>query len=165
MTKIIIPLIFIVILTLVKCNTHKFNFFEARKSVLEQNTKRVNAIKDGDIDTLMEMYADDATLLPPNDTMKRGKGAISMFYLLQPRSGKVIDTSIASTEIKGGDITCYEIGAYYFLIRPFESDATQIDRGKYLTIWKHQSDGSWKVFTECWNSDIPSTNSIPVDML
>jgi ketosteroid isomerase-like protein len=29
------------------------------------------------------------------------------------------------------------------------------DQGKYLTIWRKQSDGSWKVAEDIFNSDIP----------
>jgi ketosteroid isomerase-like protein len=27
------------------------------------------------------------------------------------------------------------------------------DNGKYMTVWEKQSDGSWKVKAETWNSD------------
>jgi ketosteroid isomerase-like protein len=29
------------------------------------------------------------------------------------------------------------------------------DRGKYVTIWKKQADGSWKVIADIFNSDLP----------
>jgi ketosteroid isomerase-like protein len=28
------------------------------------------------------------------------------------------------------------------------------DNGKYMTLWKKQADGSWKVFSEIWNSSV-----------
>lgn len=30
------------------------------------------------------------------------------------------------------------------------------DRGKYLEVWKKQSDGTWKCIVDTWNSDLPS---------
>ncbi|MDI6767314.1 MAG: nuclear transport factor 2 family protein [Bacteroidota bacterium] len=145
-----IILISILILT---CNDGNFNLLQARKAILEQNTKRICALKVGDIDTLLELYTDDAILLPPHDTMKHGKREIYMFYLLNPPLGKIIDASIESTEIKGLESPIYEIGEYYLTIKLFDSDATKIDKKKYLAIWEHQTDGSWKIYTECWNSD------------
>ena len=29
------------------------------------------------------------------------------------------------------------------------------DKGKYVTIWRKQSDGSWKVVEDVFNSDLP----------
>jgi ketosteroid isomerase-like protein len=158
MSRIILSFILITIVILIACNSNQFNLSKARKDILEQNTKRIVAMKEGDIDTLMELYADDATILPPNDTMKRGKDAINMFYLLTPRVGNVLDASIVSTEITGSETALYEIGEYELTIKPFESDATQTGNCKYLTIWKHQYDGSWKIYAECWNSEPPNNS-------
>jgi ketosteroid isomerase-like protein len=30
-----------------------------------------------------------------------------------------------------------------------------VDRGKYLTVWKKQADGAWKVLFDIYNSDLP----------
>ncbi len=29
-----------------------------------------------------------------------------------------------------------------------------VDRGKYVTVWKHEPDGSWKVQLDIFNSDV-----------
>jgi ketosteroid isomerase-like protein len=152
MKKYFFSLMILAASIIIACQTTNFNLSDARKAILEQNTKRINAMRAGDIDTLLELYTDDATLLPPNDTMKRGKDAINMFYLLTPREGKILDASIISNEIKGTGNTLYEIGEFDLTIAPFESDATQTSRCKYITIWKH-SDGLWKIYAECWNKD------------
>jgi len=158
MTKYFFSLMILAATFIIACHTADFNLSDARKAILEQNTKRINAVRAGDIDTLLELYTDDASLLPPNDTMKRGKDAINMFYLLTPREGKILDASIVSNEIKGTGNIIYEIGEFNLTIVPFESDATQTNRCKYITIWKH-SDGLWKIYTECWNNDESEFNS------
>jgi ketosteroid isomerase-like protein len=30
-----------------------------------------------------------------------------------------------------------------------------VDHGKYVTVWKHEPDGSWKVTLDIFNSDLP----------
>jgi len=30
-----------------------------------------------------------------------------------------------------------------------------VDNGKYLTVWKKQADGSWKVLFDMFNTDMP----------
>ncbi len=29
------------------------------------------------------------------------------------------------------------------------------DKGKYVTVWKKQADGSWKVMLDIFNTDLP----------
>jgi ketosteroid isomerase-like protein len=41
------------------------------------------------------------------------------------------------------------------------SGTTIFDRGKYLTVWKKQADGSWKVLFDMYNSDLPPIPSPP----
>jgi ketosteroid isomerase-like protein len=33
------------------------------------------------------------------------------------------------------------------------------DTGKYVTVWKKQSDGGWKVLLDSFNSDLPVTGA------
>ena len=157
MVKYLFSFIIFTTIVLIACDSDGFNISDARKAILEQNIKRITALKEGNIDTLVELYSDDATLLPPNDSIMRGKETIGMYYLLAPRSGKILDASLASTEITGNETVLYEIGEYNFTIKTFESDATHTDIYKYLTVWKYQNDGSWKIYAECWNAEPPNT--------
>ncbi len=130
---------------------------ETRNEIVAQNTRWLNALRDNDIDTLVGLYTDDASLLPPNDTMKRGRSAIRLYFQTLPRSCiKVLDASMISDEITTNNSTIYEIGEYTITIKPVDSDASRTDKGKYLTIWKYQSDGSLRMYAECWNSDTPA---------
>jgi ketosteroid isomerase-like protein len=158
-----IAIALIMISIVIGCNTKGTSLSQARKSILEQNTKRVTALRENDIGTLLGLYTEDATLLPPNDTVKKGLQEIKSFYELLPRSGHIIDASIVSNAISGTGDTFYEVGEYHLNIRSFENDATHMATMKYLTIWKYQSDGSFRMFAECWNSDpiLLSTPSIP----
>jgi ketosteroid isomerase-like protein len=36
-----------------------------------------------------------------------------------------------------------------------EGGQTMSDKGKYLVVMKLQSNGSWKVAVDIWNSDLP----------
>ncbi|HLI96741.1 MAG TPA: DUF4440 domain-containing protein [Candidatus Baltobacteraceae bacterium] len=46
----------------------------------------------------------------------------------------------------------YTTGAYHMSYRV--KGKTLADRGKYVTVWKHESDGSWKVLLDIFNSDL-----------
>jgi ketosteroid isomerase-like protein len=48
----------------------------------------------------------------------------------------------------------YDRGTYSMTITPPGAAAIE-DRGKYLTIYRKQADGSWKVLRVMYNSDLP----------
>jgi ketosteroid isomerase-like protein len=35
------------------------------------------------------------------------------------------------------------------------------DHGKYVTVWKKQSDGTWKVLLDVFNTDVPLAGASP----
>jgi len=41
------------------------------------------------------------------------------------------------------------------------SGKTVAYKGKYLTVWKKQANGEWKVLYDMFNSDLPPTPSVP----
>jgi len=48
-----------------------------------------------------------------------------------------------------------EEGEYTFM----GEDGEQLDKGKYIVLWKME-DGKWKLFRDCYNSDLPIPSSI-----
>ena len=50
----------------------------------------------------------------------------------------------------------YTSGTYDFSIKD-ASGKTISDTGGYLTVWKKEADGAWKVLFDTYNSDLPAT--------
>ena len=48
-----------------------------------------------------------------------------------------------------------ERGRYEITLAPKAGDAPMDDTGKYITIYQRQSNGSWKIARDIWNSDQP----------
>jgi ketosteroid isomerase-like protein len=54
---------------------------------------------------------------------------------------------------QSGDLG-YTYGTYQLTMNdPAGNPVT--DRGKYITVWKKQADGSWKSVADMFNSDLP----------
>jgi ketosteroid isomerase-like protein len=53
-----------------------------------------------------------------------------------------------------GDLAV-ETGTFAWTLQP-KSGAEVKDKGKYLTVWKRQADGSWKIVRDIDNSDLPA---------
>lgn len=128
---------------------------QVRNIIETQNAKWLTAIEHYDINTLLSLYTDDAILLPPNRPMLRGKREIKTYYeRMQSRGIKIIKPIITTFELSGKDNTVYEIGQYIINIER-QGKFTVSDTGKYSTIWKLQSDSSWIMYADCWNSNNP----------
>jgi ketosteroid isomerase-like protein len=118
---------------------------------------KVTAAKD--IEGHLAYYADDASVLSPNAPIATGKEAlrtmISQFYAMPGFAVSWQPTKVEAS--KGGDFG-YTVGTYEMSFNDPKGKPVT-DRGKYVTIWKKQADGSWKVILDMFNSDLPLSAS------
>ena len=106
-----------------------------------------------DLDKTVSFYADDALILPDKAPALRGDENIRKNWaplLALPGPGLSWQTS-ALQVARSGELA-YETGAYVFVTTDKKGKSTDY-KGKYLVIWKKQSDGSWKVAVDTDNSD------------
>ena len=97
------------------------------------------------------LFTEDAIELPPNQAAVQGKAAIQASMEAFPPFSNFREQSL---EIEGQGDLAYDRGTYSMTLTP--SGAAPIEeRGKYLTIWRKQADGSWKVLRAMYNSDLP----------
>jgi len=130
-------------------NVPKKMFFD------KMNDKFGKALMDGDYNTIASFYTDDAVSLPSYESMWRGKDAILAGNKKDVESGTKYHSFKANTTdfFSSGDIT-YEIGTYELSFSVPNMATEMNDHGKYLNVWQKQSDGSWKLKADTWNSDV-----------
>jgi len=109
-----------------------------------------------DLDKTASYYSDDALVLPPNLPTIQGKQqARAMWQGMFSVPGFGGGWKVSKVEVaRSGDLA-YVTGTYELS----ETDADgkpMTDKGKYLEVWKKQSDGSWKCTIDMFNSDLPS---------
>lgn len=115
----------------------------------------VDAFNSGNLAAAMEVYTKDATILPPNAEMMKGKEAITAYWQAAVNMG-VKEAGLETVMVAPmGDKAACEVGKYVLKIQP--SGAQEItDHGKYLMIWK-LVEGQWKWDIDAWNSSLPPT--------
>jgi ketosteroid isomerase-like protein len=115
-----------------------------------------SAANAGDAAAVAAAYATDASLLPPNLPLQRGRGAVRRFW------GNLFETYTVTFEtapdvIEGRGDLAYTMGHYRFTAVPKVKSAPGIaDEGKFVEILKRQSDGSWKYIVDIYNSNLAS---------
>ena len=111
----------------------------------------MNSGKYGDVAVL---YADDAIVLPPEAAVVKGNAAIKEFW-----SGmaafKPTDWKLATEEVEVHGDVAIETGTYSLKLTPPGAKEAIADNGKYMVVWKRQSDGSWKIYRDMYSTNIP----------
>jgi ketosteroid isomerase-like protein len=110
---------------------------------------------DKDLEKSVVFCAADGSVLAPNAPIAVGRDAIgklfSGFFALP---GLKIGWHPDKAQVaKSGELG-YTSGVYQMTFND-PSGKPVSDTGKYVTIWKKQSDGSWKVLFDIFNSDLP----------
>jgi ketosteroid isomerase-like protein len=130
------------------------------KQMIERNNKIMSdAMKANDVDKAMALYAEDAIQLPNKQEMRQGIAEIRKDAENMVKEGwkvKEYSNNIKSVEAHGDLVT--EIGTYSMSVQKEGSNDVHKFKGKYLTLWEKQTDGSLKLKTEVWNEDFDNSS-------
>jgi ketosteroid isomerase-like protein len=100
---------------------------------------------------------EEASMLPPNAPIATGKDAIAKVIASDFANGDLTWHANKAGVAHSGDLG-YTSGIAELVMKN-ESGKTIVDKGKFLTVWKKQKDGSCKVLFDMFSSDQPSPNS------
>ena len=133
------------------------------------NTKAAEAIRKADrewmaayasknVDKAAWFVAPDGAIYAPNAPATQGVDAVKK---MAADMFKLPDVNLSWTPTlvevaKSGDLG-FTSGTYEFSFKD-PSGKTIDDKGKYVTVWKKQADGSWKVVRDIFNSDMPEAH-------
>jgi uncharacterized protein (TIGR02246 family) len=99
-------------------------------------------------------FADDGSALYPGMATLSGKQAIkaAMAPLMADPNFSLTFESSRMEASKGGDMV-YSQGTYTSSMTNPKTKKPVTEKGKYLTVFRKQADGSWKVVADTFNSD------------
>jgi ketosteroid isomerase-like protein len=117
--------------------------------------RMVDALKKSDLRIVTSMFAEDIVLMPPNDTSIYGREeAVEWFgeYFAHFRIEGLAYTDRVVTALEGWAIERFN---YRVAIQPIVEGERIVDEGRFLTVWKRDSNGEWKIAQQMWNSSRP----------
>jgi uncharacterized protein (TIGR02246 family) len=124
-------------------------------AIREADAASLKAIAAKQVETTVSYYDEGASILMPNTPIVTGREEIrnaweQMFAIpgfnLAPKTTKI---EVA----RSGDLA-YAQGTYEFSANDPQGKPVN-DRGKFVVVWKKQTDGAWKIAADIWNSDTP----------
>ena len=115
-----------------------------------------------DVDKIMDHYADDAVLMVPGAPTTHGKAAIRE-GVRSMAADPAMALKFASTRVevaKSGDLAWTQ-GTYTLTLTDPHSQQVVNDHGSYVTTYRKQPDGSWKVVADIATSEVPPPAPAP----
>ncbi len=127
---------------------------DAKKAIDAANATWPRLTSTGHADSIAELYAANAVILPPNMAPTRGKEAIRAFFAtlnaVKPTLTLHADSVWASAS------AAVEQGRYRWKWPagvPLPPGAAPVDSGKYIVRWVNEG-GKWLIGQDIWNSDV-----------
>lgn len=101
-------------------------------------------------------FTDDGSGLYPGAATLNGKAAIkaAMAPFMTDPNFALAFQSTRTVASKGGDMV-YSEGTYTMTMTNPKTKKPMTDKGKYLTVYMKQADGTWKAIADTYNSDSP----------
>lgn len=104
------------------------------------------ALNAKDIDSLVNLYTEDARLLPPDGAMTSGKDGIRVAF------GGMMDAGIGGETTRVETVVSGDIGYVVGTFTLVAGDET-IGTGKYIETWQRGDDGQWLIANDIYNND------------
>ena len=127
---------------------------DAKKAIDAANATWPRLTSTGHADSIAELYAANAVILPPNMAPTRGKEAIRAFFATLNAVKPTLTLHADSVWASGS--AAVEQGRYRWKWPagvPLPPGAAPVDSGKYIVRWVNEG-GKWLIGQDIWNSDV-----------
>ena len=128
-------------------------------SLLAADAGWMKAFSAKDLAQSVAYFEENGSMLGPNAPIATGREAItknlSQFFAL-PNVNLTWQADKAEVA-RSGELG-YTSGTYRMTFSD-PSGKTVSDKGKYVTVWEKQKDGSWKVALDIFNTDLPAAGA------
>lgn len=144
--------------TLSACQSGSTTLTVEDRAAIEASSKVwVETYNRNDWQGLADLFTSDAIMMPPNGPAIRGPAAIAQWERANETDFRI---AFDLETIDGNADTAYVSGRSCVFI-PDGAGGYGVDVGKFLEIRKRQTDGTWLVKTDIFNSDL----SVGADLL
>jgi uncharacterized protein (TIGR02246 family) len=120
---------------------------EARKAIDKGNAQWIDAWDKADASLIAGLFAPDGVMLGSNGKFfKSPKQILEHLKPVMEGAGKGVKATVTTVDLWLDGDTAYETGRYSYKFPEKSQPVTE--EGRYVTIWKRQTDGSWKIIMD-----------------
>lgn len=121
----------------------------------QMNRDFAKALTAHDAVAAANLYAEDASLLPPNEPIVKGRENIQKYWQAGIDAG-IVGASVQTIDAKSDGDLGYEIGRFEMQIKDSTGNII-VEKGKFTEILKRNADGKWMSIYGMWSTDEPAT--------
>lgn len=121
------------------------NVEQEKENLLRVDGEWASSVKD--MDKFMSYFSPDASFYPPGMPVTTGNGPIREVMTKMMGEGFSLEWTPTGSEVAASGDLGFTSGTYKATM------GGTMEQGKYVTIWKKQPDGQWKVRADIFNSD------------
>lgn len=127
-----------------------------RRAIDSLNTKIEGFYLAKQADSVANLFAEDAVVMPPNERAIFGRDSIRAFWTSFFKMGTVT-FDLRTADVLAADSLAIERGQYILRFRPVANAPMPafVDSGNYVTVWRHESDGQWRIVWDAPVSMVP----------
>jgi ketosteroid isomerase-like protein len=114
----------------------------------EQYSEYMN---EGNVDDWLKLWDVNGVQLAPGSPASEGLAAITMSITAQHAASDFEQFKIINKEVEVWGDLGFARGNYSFAATPKDGGEQVQFMGKYLTIFKRQVDGGWRIYRDCFN--------------
>ena len=120
---------------------------EVRTAIDKGNGQWVEAWDKADASLIASLFAADGVMLGRNGKFFKGPDQVlERMKKVFEATGKGVKATVTTVDLWLDGSTAYETGTYSY---KSQQDGKPVnEEGRYVTIWKRQSDGSWKIASD-----------------
>ncbi len=122
----------------------------ARQQIEPTDKVFSDGLTKGDATAILPLYADDAQLMLPGAKAFKGRKDIGAAFASD--NAKYTNVNLTTDDIITGGDLAVQTGHYSWTLTPKGGKPTP-DVGKFVTVWKRQADGNYKIIRDIANSD------------
>lgn len=129
---------------------HRVDVAKERKALMDADTQFARDTAERGVEGWVSWFTDDGTMYPPARDAIEGRAAIreQMGDLYDPRSGQGglrLDWQPIRAEVSESGELGWTTGTSKLVT------TGGMRQGRYITVWRKQADGSWKVWADLGN--------------
>jgi uncharacterized protein (TIGR02246 family) len=109
-----------------------------------------------DVDTFASFWSDDVVAMPPNAPVANGRQAArDALAPMFAAPGFALNFKSTRVQVANSGEMAFSYGTYTLTMNDPKGKPIT-DKGKYMTAYRKQADGSWKAIADIFNSDLPA---------
>lgn len=124
-----------------------------RRTIDSVNVALADALQKEDAAAHNAFYAPDGMAMMANTPASKGRDAIREHAAGMFAGVDLTDVKFTTEDVDVSGDMAVETGSYAMTVTP-KGAKPMADKGKYITVWKRQADGTWKIYRDIANSDL-----------